>query len=118
MKVKLTRQKVIDKEFNANIRGYKAIEVDEFLDIVADDYSNFERDISELSRKYEEIVQNYELLKNSMTELEAKNAILQEKVKNITDDSEVSLSNIDLLNRIQALESALFKAGIDPTKIK
>ena len=47
------------------------------------------------------------------------NEILNDKLKNISDnDSNVTLSNIDLLKKLSLLEQALFKAGIDPNNIK
>lgn len=118
MKVKLTTLDIINKEFQANVKGYKAIEVDEFLDEIVKDYESFEQDLLELRQKNDALVSANDKAKKKIAELEANNAILLAKVKNIKDNSKVSLENIDLLNRIKSLENALYKAGINPTKIK
>ena len=43
---------------------------------------------------------------------------MNEKLKNISDNENASLSNLDLLKRISALEQALYKAGINPNTIE
>ena len=89
-----------------------------FLDEIVKDYESFEQDLLELRQKNDALVSANDKAKKKIAELEANNAILLAKVKNIKDNSKVSLENIDLLNRIKSLENALYKAGINPTKIK
>ncbi len=117
-KVKLSANQIINKEFSASVKGYQALEVDEFLDLIVEDYVNFEKDYNSLVQQHKTLDTNYEALKRQFSELEAKYAILSAKVQNIGDNTQVSRANIDLLNRIKALENALFKYGEDPTKIK
>ncbi|MCH5179649.1 MAG: DivIVA domain-containing protein [Erysipelotrichales bacterium] len=113
----LDSKKIIDKTFSASVKGYRALEVDEFLDLVANDYDEFANELEKLNKELDSIkTQNKEYFKQ-ISELEAKNAMLSNKISSIKDDTAVSLSNLDLLNRIKKLEDALFKAGIDPTKL-
>lgn len=113
----LDSKKIIDKTFSVSVKGYRALEVDEFLDIVANDYDEFVEIQDKLNKDLETLKnQNKEYFKQ-ISELEAKNAMLSNKISSIKDDMAVSISNLDLLNRIKKLEDALFKAGIDPTKI-
>ena len=58
------------------------------------------------------------MLKDRLTTTEANLAVLEEKMKNISDNESVSMANLDLLKRISTLEQALFKAGINPSNIK
>lgn len=117
-KVMLDSKKVIDKVFSPAANGYKAIEVDRFLDIIANDYDEFSLVISKLEKELENTKKANEELSKQNYDLEAKLALYENKVSLIGDNLEVSRSNLDLLNRIKNLENALYKAGIDPTKIK
>ncbi len=115
--VMLDSKKILDKTFNVAVKGYRALEVDEFLDIVADDYDKFNEEIEKLKKNYELLKTKNDSLFKQMSDLETKNAILSNKISSIGENTAVSLSNLDLLNRIKKLESELYKAGIDPTKI-
>ncbi|GEL76192.1 cell division regulator GpsB [Tenuibacillus multivorans] len=48
MKVNLTSQEILDKEFKTTIRGYNQDEVDEFLDSVIEDYETLHKEIAQL----------------------------------------------------------------------
>ena len=39
--------KAVEKEFHVDFKGYNAVEVDQFLDLVLEDYQNFENTINE-----------------------------------------------------------------------
>lgn len=113
----LDSKKIVNKAFSVSVKGYRAIEVDEFLDMVADDYEKFESELDKLQKCNEALVKKNEDYFKRISDLETKNAMLSNKVSAIKDDTAVSISNLDLLNRIKRLEDALFNAGIDPTKI-
>lgn len=49
------------------------------------------------------------MLKDRLTTTEANLAVLEEKMKNISDNESVSMANLDLLKRISTLEQALLK---------
>lgn len=114
----LDSKKVVDKAFSASVKGYRTLEVDEFLDIVAEDYDTFFSQIDKFNKEIDSLKKTINNLTKQNYDLEAKLALYQNKVSVIDDDLKVSRSNLDLLNRIQKLENALYKAGIDPTKIK
>lgn len=113
----LDSKKIVDKAFSVSVKGYRALEVDEFLDLVANDYEKFEDELEKLAKCNEALTKKNEEYFKTISDLETKNAMLSNKVSAIKDDTAVSLSNLDLLNRIKRLEDALYKAGIDPTKI-
>ncbi len=118
VQIKLTSNKILDKEFSAKKPGYDALEVDKFLDTIVEDYLTFEDYVKSLETKVDELSQTVSLYKARMDNLEIQNAVMTDKLSNISNNEEASLSNIDLLKRISILEQALFKAGIDPSKIK
>ncbi|SEP66181.1 cell division regulator GpsB [Piscibacillus halophilus] len=51
MKTNLTSQEILDKEFKTTIRGYNQDEVDEFLDLVIQDYEAFQKEIESLKEE-------------------------------------------------------------------
>jgi DivIVA domain-containing protein len=118
IETKLNANKILDKEFAAKKTGYDALEVDKFLDAIVEDYSTFESYIKELENKVDELSQTLKLYKSRMDNMEIQNAVMSDKLSNISNNEACSLSNIDLLKRISVLEHALYKAGVDPTKIK
>ena len=119
LKLKLNSQKIVDKEFHGKKPGYDPLEVDEFLDVVITDYVQMEKYINEVNKTINELQKTCKIYKDRLDNVEVQNEILNDKLKNISDnDSNVTLSNIDLLKKISLLEQALFKAGIDPNNIK
>lgn len=48
---KLTTNDILEKEFRTEIRGYSQSEVDEYLDIIIQDYQVFEKEITRLRKE-------------------------------------------------------------------
>ncbi len=115
--LKLNANKILHKQFEGAKPGYNALQVDTFLDTVISDYEYMEKYISTSEKKLDELQKLNAMLNKNLTKIEAENAVMNEKFQNISDDDNISLSNLDLLKRISALEQALFKAGIDPKNI-
>lgn len=119
LELQLNSQKIMDKEFSGKKPGYDALEVDEFLDLVISDYDKMEKYVNDVNKVIVELQKTCKVYKDRLDNIEVQNEILSDRLKNISDnDSNVSLSNIDLLKKISLLEQALFKAGIDPNSIK
>lgn len=116
--IKLSPNKIVDKEFSITKHGYNALEVDKYLDEIVKDYVDMINYINSLEREYDEVSKSTKLYKDRLDQSELENAIMKEKLKNISNNDTASLSNLDLLKRISLLEQALHKAGIDPTTIK
>lgn len=51
----LNPNKILNKEFKTGIRGYNQEEVDEFLDIIIQDYQMFENKINNLKREVSQL---------------------------------------------------------------
>ena len=55
-KLNLSPQKIYDKEFNTeSMRGYVPQEVDAFLDLVIEDYETFQRALTSLKKKNDDL---------------------------------------------------------------
>ena len=117
---KLTKLTILNKKFKADVKGYDALEVDEFLDLICRDYDQIEtflqNDLPKLLLNDKHIID----LKTRLRHLELENAELKEKTsvldKNTT--SEINHENYKLYRRIGILEKELYKLGIDPNKLK
>ena len=48
MNIKLTANAILEKEFKKSVKGYHIDQVDQFLDIIMEDYQQFEAVITEL----------------------------------------------------------------------
>lgn len=118
LELKLDSNKIYHKVFEGTKPGYNALQVDTFLDVVIADYEAIENYIVETDRTIENLTKSNRMLKDRLTQVEASEAIMQEKLKNIAENENASLSNLDLLKRISALEQALFKAGINPNTVE
>ena len=118
LKLKLDANKIYHKEFEGTNPGYNALQVDSFLDVVIKDYETIEAYVDSTEQTINELTKMNKMLKDRLAQVEANNAVMSEKLKNISDNENASLSNIDLLKRISALEQALYKAGINPNTIE
>lgn len=117
IQLKLDSNKILHKQFEGNKPGYNAMQVDAFLDTIISDYDTMENYIKASQEKISELTSLNEILNQRLTKTEASLSIALEKIKNISDNENASLNNLDLLKRISNLEAALHKLGVDPNTI-
>lgn len=53
--INLTGKDILEKKFKTGMRGYNQEEVDEFLDIVIQDYEHFQQEIDRLQQENERL---------------------------------------------------------------
>ena len=115
--IKFNAKRILEKEFRPHGNGYDPAEVDAYLDEIIADYQALER-YHEESRKYiVELETNLRKAKEKAAALEVDNAKLSRRLSGVKESDRVSSENIDLLNRISKLETALYQKGVDPTKL-
>ncbi len=117
LQLKLDSNKILHKQFEGNKPGYNAMQVDAFLDTVISDYETMQAYQEASENKISELSNLNEMLNKRLSKVEADLAVMSEKLKNISDNENASLNNLDYLKRISALEAALFKLGVDPNTI-
>lgn len=88
-KTQLNTKEILDKDFKVSIRGYNQEEVDEFLDIIIQDYETFQQEIERLNNENER-------LRKQMN---------QPKSNSSQSAGQV---NYDILKRLSNLEKAVF----------
>ena len=98
----LSSQKIFDKSFNVDFKGYTPTEVDSFLDLIIQDYENFETELKTLQEK----VEHYEQI---ISEMSQANQTLQGKLSSIQQQDGGNGSMIDLIRRVARLEEIVLK---------
>ena len=94
----LTAQEIYEKEFHVDLKGYAPAEVDEFLDMVIEDYQKYDEKVEELGAA----VTRYE---EKIKELQQQLFALQSENENLNSDFVNGSSNtVDILKRIARLE--------------
>lgn len=116
--VNFTSKTLLETKFEKNVRGYNAYEVDVALDKVIEDLVYYEINMAELTKRVENLSIKCQNLEKNVKDKELEIAKLQNKLPPLKNDKAVSRENINLLKRIDALEKALYKRGVDPSKIK
>jgi len=101
-KILLSPEEIYEKEFKVDARGYRPQEVDNFLDNVIKDYTEFLRIIKGLERELGSLTNENRELKNQIrklqTELESQEG----------SNESAGVSNVDLLRRISQLEKFVY----------
>ena len=102
----LIAQEIYEKEFHVDLKGYAPAGVDEFLDMVIEDYQKYDEKVEELGAavtRYEEKIKE---LQQQLFALQSENENLNEKVN--SDFVNGSSNTVDILKRIARLEKAVF----------
>ena len=121
LNLKLSAQEINSKEFSGKNGGYDALQVDRYLDLIVSDYIAFEQYVNnnkKLIKSYEDLRKTCETYKSKLSEAEYQKALIQEELTLLKQNEGMSVSNIELLQRISVLEQALYNLGKDPSKIK
>lgn len=101
-KIELTPQDILDKEFKIDTRGYRLKEVDQFLDVIINDYEKFFSIINDLEKEKADLLGQIMNLKQEIRTLKANAEI----ARNGSDMPEVT--NVDLLRRLSQLEKMVY----------
>lgn len=88
--IQLGGKEILDKNFKTGMRGYNQEEVDEFLDVIIQDYEAFQQEIERLHQENERLKKQTDQTK-TRTQPQAPNQV-----------------NYDILKRISNLEKAVF----------
>src|SRR5690625_3420345 len=93
-RIQLSTNDILEKEFKKSMRGYNEEDVDEFLDIIIQDYEAFQQEIGKLR-------QEIDRFKKSSQQPTSRNTAASPQV------------NYDVLKRLSNLEKAVFGARIN-----
>ena len=110
----ITAIDIKDKQFTTKFRGYNEQEVDEFLDIIVDDYEDLVRDNRELSTRVKELEEKlayFDEMKESLSQSVILAQETAEKVKASAADESANLINKANFNATHLIEEAKSKAS-------
>ena len=100
----LTQKEIVEKDFKTKFRGYSPKEVDEFLDLVIQDYKSFQDELEELKEQVEYLVEELDE-SSKQSELRAQSQ----------NTSQSSVTNFDILKRLSNLERHVFGSKLEDT---
>lgn len=101
-KISLMPQDILKKEFKIDTRGYRLKEVDQFLDIIIDDYEQFLNMINTLEKEKADLLAEIMSLKQELRN----SKLSMEVVKSSADNSDVT--NVDIMRRLSQLEKMVY----------
>ncbi len=102
-KIELSPEEIYEKEFPVVARGYRPQEVDNFLDIVIKDYTEFIKIIRNYDKKLQSLTEENRELKGQIRNLET---TLESARENSSDD----VNNVDILRRLSKLEKIVYSS--------
>lgn len=101
----LDAKQILDKQFHIDLQGYSTKEVDSFLDMIINDYQEYDGLVKELGEHLNKYEEENQMLKKKIALLE-KQVEDQEQL----DNEDASLyDNLDIIKRISRLEKEVFK---------
>ena len=118
VKLTLTSKQILDKEFQGATPGYNPLQVDQYLDKIIRDYMMIEGNYLMDKNEVDQMKNKMALPEQENQRLLIENERMKSKVSNIKSSDNVTKDNVDLLRRINALETFLFNEGYDINKIK
>ena len=98
-----TAKDVFEQEFGREVRGYSKVEVDEFLDDVIKDYETYAALVKELREENTRL--KAELAKKST---ESATSPLTQSIMETPQTASATLTNFDILKRLNRLEKEVF----------
>lgn len=116
MKLLLTSKDILNKEFTKNVKGYDALEVDNFLDLILKDYKIIDNVVENLNGQITNLKKANQDLENELETLKI-SAVKKAKQTFVVNDYS-RLDNLELLKKISLYENKLYELNVDPSKIK
>lgn len=118
IKLNLSAKEILNIKFPNVPRGYDPLYVDEYLDKVIRDYKQVEANCLMEKKEIDNLENRIEELEKQNNTLEIELNKYKARLKDIRDNDNVTVDNIDLVKRINQLEKFLYQHGYMPDQIK
>ena len=118
IKLVLSSEQIGNKIFKGVPRGYDPYEVDKFLDQIIMDYERVEANYLMGKSELDRLSSKIRNLEEANSKLEIELGSYKLKNKNLKPTDAVTDDNINLIKRINALETFLWRNGFNPNDIK
>ncbi len=103
LKINLSPKDILNKEFKVDAKGYRPQEVDQYLDLIIADYTEFIRHIKKISHDNKELIEDNVKLKNEIKKLK-----LELDTRDEEYTGKYTSNNVDLLKRLSNLEKIVY----------
>lgn len=102
-KIELSPQDILEKDFKIDTRGYRLKEVDQYLDIIINDYEQFYAMINDLEKEKADLLGEVMRLKQEIRNMKMNAEIAKNSSSDIPE-----VTNLDLLRRLSKLEKMVY----------
>lgn len=118
IKLVLSSEQIGNKIFKGVPRGYDPYEVDKFLDQVILDYVKVESNYLMSQAEIKKLEDKIKALEEDKRQAEIELGKYKTKYSNVKSTDVVTDENLNLIKRINALETFLWQNGFNPQNIK
>lgn len=101
-KIELSPQDILEKDFKIDTRGYRLKEVDQYLDVIINDYEQFYAMINDLEKEKADLLGEIMKLKQEIRNMKA-NVEIVDRGSSLPEGT-----NLDLLRRLSKLEKMVY----------
>lgn len=101
--INLTPEMILKKEFKIATKGYDLREVDQFLDEIISDYTNYIKIIKDLEKEKDEQLEQILNLKKEIRDLKTSVEISKQSQSAVSEGT-----NLDVLKRLSQLENIVY----------
>ncbi len=102
-KIELSPQDILEKDFKIDTRGYRLKEVDQFLDIIINDYEQFYKMVNDLEKEKADLLGEIMRLKQELRNVKMNAEIAKNSASDVPE-----VTNLDLLRRLSKLEKMVY----------
>jgi len=99
----LSQEDILEKEFKIDTRGYRLKEVDQFLDLIIQDYGVFIEVIKKQEKEKDALTEEIIKLKKQL-----RDANVSAEIAKASSGNTSTINNVDILKRISNLEKVIF----------
>lgn len=98
-RIQLTRNDILEKQFKIDARGYRPQEVDKFLDVIINDYAEYDNLLAQYDNEMRKILQENSNLKEEIRKLRSTLSVAE---------TNKGVTNVDILRRLGELEKIVY----------
>ena len=98
-RIQLTRNDILEKQFKIDARGYRPQEVDKFLDVIINDYAEYDNLLAKYDSEMRKILKENSQLKEEIRKLRSTLSVAE---------TNKGVTNVDILRRLGELEKIVY----------
>ncbi|MFB5663101.1 cell division regulator GpsB [Alteribacillus sp. HJP-4] len=100
--IRLSAKEILDKDFKSSVKGYNKDEVDQYLDVIIQDYEAFEERVGDLENEIER------MKKQGPAASAGDTRMARDSAPSVPSAPAAGGTNYDILKRLSNLEKEVF----------